>query len=72
MIRGATTAGLFPQQSLLARLSALIDSATAAFLDAERPTAGLCLQEAAQAADESLQQTIQHARHQAGGLRFTA
>ena len=57
MIRDATTAGILPEQPLLARLSALMESATAAFFDAldddaERPTARLYLQKAAQAADE--------------------
>ena len=49
MTRGATTAGLLPEQPLLAWLSAPIDSATAACLDArygaERPTAALYLQQ---------------------------
>ena len=63
MIRGATTAGLLPEQPLLASMSAELKSATATFLDvfddAERPTAWLYLQKAAQAADESWQQTVQ-------------
>ena len=63
MIRDATAAGLLPEQPLLARLSALIESATAAVVgalgDAGRPTARLYLQKTAKAADESWQQTTQ-------------
>ena len=48
MIHGAGTAGLLPEQALLARLNASTESAITAFLDAlddsDRPTARLYLQ----------------------------
>ena len=86
MIRGATTAGLLPEQPLLARLSAPIESATAAFLDvvddAERYTSRLYLQKASPSsgrvvvADNTrIQRPNRHepnsARSRAGWLRFT-
>ena len=59
----AATAGLIPKQPLLARLDASIEAATAVYLDAlddsQKPTTTLYLQKAAQAADESWQQTVQ-------------
>ena len=64
MIQGAVTAGLLPEQPLLARLDTEIETATAAFLNAldnsEKPTARLHLQNAAQAADDSWPQAIQN------------
>ena len=62
MIRGATSADLLPEQPLLAWLSALVESASVAFLDAlddaEKPTTRLYLQKAARAAEESWEQTV--------------
>ena len=63
MIQDAATARLLPKQPFVARLAAIIEAATAAYLDAldgaEKPTAPLYLQNAPQAADESWQQTVQ-------------
>ena len=57
MIQGAATAGLWPEQPLLARLDTVIETATTAFFDAldtsEKPTTWLHLQKATQAADDS-------------------
>ena len=68
MIRNATKAELLLEQPLLARLD------TAAFLDAldesKRPTAGLHLRKAAQAADESWHtKTQQSNRHEPSSAR---
>ena len=57
IIRDATTAGLAASQALLTRLKDLVETASAAFLNAfehsERATAHLYLQKAAKAADEA-------------------
>ena len=63
MIQDAATAGLLPKQSLVTRLDAVIEAAVTACLvaldDVERATAKSYIQKAAQAADESWQQTVQ-------------
>ena len=60
MFQGATTAGVLPEKLLLARLDTLIETAILEALEnSENPTARLHLQKAAQAADDSWQQTIQ-------------
>ena len=57
IIRDATTAGLAASQALLTRLKDLVETASAAFLNAfehsERATAHLYLKKAAKAADEA-------------------
>ena len=62
MIRDAVLAGLFPEQLLETRLSEAIETATSTCLSAldndEQAAARLFIQKAAQAADESWQQTV--------------
>ena len=63
MIRDATVAGPISAEPLLARVEDLVDTASAAILDAlddsEKHTAHLYLQTAAQAAEETWQQIAQ-------------
>ena len=62
MIQDAVWAGLLPEHLLEARLTAVIEAATSTYFSAldddEQATAKLCVQRAAQAADEAWQQTI--------------
>ena len=60
--RQTANSGLLPNQPVEMRMDARIEAATAAYLqaldDSEKATAWLYLQKAAQAADESWQQTV--------------